>query len=114
MTKSPSKTLRETMLEEVAALTTGERNSDYGEPFDNMDRTAKMMSAYLSGRQGSSLSAADVAAFGIILKLGRLAHKRHSLDSWRDIAGYAAIGFEVVQDAPAEWKSAFLKGPTSD
>lgn len=114
MTQSHFKSSREQMLEEVAGLVAGERNQEYGEPLDNMDRTAKMLSAYLSGRQGSSLSAADVAAFGIILKLGRLAHKRHSMDSWKDIAGYAAIGYEVVQDAPADWKSAFMKGPTSD
>jgi hypothetical protein len=57
------------------------------------------MAAYLGHRTGRELEAHDVAAFGIILKLGRLAHDPTKLDSWTDVAGYASIGYETIKKA---------------
>lgn len=84
------------LLRKAEKIVCGERNQDYGEPVENMKRTAAMLNAYLGGR--AELDSTDIAAFGIILKLGRLAHDRGSADSWLDIAGYAAIGFEASED----------------
>jgi len=85
------------MLETVANLITQDRNLDYGDPQVNMQRTVDMLKAYLGDRRGSDLTAEDIAAFGIILKLGRLAESRETLDSWMDIAGYSAIGYECLR-----------------
>ena len=85
------------MLETVANLITQDRNLDYGDPQVNMQRTVDMMKAYLGDRRGSDLTAEDIAAFGIILKLGRLAESRETMDSWMDIAGYSAIGYECLR-----------------
>ena len=95
--KMDSQPVRVQMLGDVQNLVSQERNKEYGEPRQNMARTAVMLAAYLGDRPGSAVRGEDVAAFGIILKLGRLAENPHKLDSWRDVAGYASIGYEIVE-----------------
>ena len=98
MTQSPSEiTLRQDMLRKAEQLVANGRNNEYGEPTDNMQRTAEMLAAYFGNRSGRSIEAEDVAAIGVILKLGRLAHNPAHEDSWTDIAGYAAIGYECIK-----------------
>jgi hypothetical protein len=95
--EAPSLTPRQDMLRTVERLVSSNRNLDYGEPVENMARTAEMLAAYLGKRTGRELEATDVAAFGIILKLGRLAENPTHKDSWQDVAGYASIGFECIE-----------------
>ena len=95
--EAPSLSPRQDMLRTVERLVSNNRNLDYGEPVQNMARTAEMLAAYLGKRTGRELEATDVAAFGIILKLGRLAENPTHKDSWQDVAGYASIGFECVE-----------------
>jgi len=105
MTKSPSDEMdatpspRQQMLRDAEQLVANGRNKEYGDPTTNMQRTAEMMAAYLGTRTGRTLEPHDVAAFGIILKLGRLAHDPTKLDSWTDVAGYASIGYEAIKKA---------------
>jgi len=96
-TKLDSPPVRVKMLAEAQHLVGIERNGEYGEPGENMGRTAAMLRGYLGNRSGQDIAAQDVAAFGIILKLGRVAHNPNSLDNWRDVAGYAAIAFEIME-----------------
>jgi hypothetical protein len=98
MTKSPFEKVsyRAKFLQQVEELICNERNKSYGEPYKNMDTTAKIMQAYLGNRTGDSIAASDVAIFGVILKLGRLAKDPEHLDSLLDIAGYIAIAYECV------------------
>ena len=95
MTKFPS-SFRSFFLKEVEELIFNDLNESYGQPYENMDSTAKMMQAYLGNRTGESITASDVAIFGVILKLGRLRHDPKHLDSLKDIAGYTAIAYECV------------------
>lgn len=95
--KMDSQPVRARMLGEVQEIVSAARNLEYGEPGQNMARTAQMLAAYIGSRPGEALAAHDVAAFGIILKLGRLAENPGSMDSWRDVAGYASIGFEIME-----------------
>jgi hypothetical protein len=105
MTKSHSDEMdatpspRQEMLREAEQLVANGRNKEYGDPTTNMARTAEMLAAYMGHRTGRELEAHDVAAFGIILKLGRLAHDPTKLDSWTDVAGYASIGYETIKKA---------------
>lgn len=72
------------------------RSHLYGKPEANFERIAALWSAFL-GRQ---ITATDVAAMMTLLKVARLAETPKHLDSWVDIAGYAACGAEVgVKDA---------------
>ena len=90
-------TPRVEMLREVELLVSQNRNIDYGEPVQNMARTAEILAAYMGDRTGRSLEAQDVAVIGIILKLGRLAENPLHKDSVLDIAGYASILFECIE-----------------
>jgi len=90
-------TPRVEMLLETIELVSQNRNIDYGEPVQNMARTAEILAAYMGDRTGRSLEAQDVAVFGIILKLGRLAENPLHKDSVLDIAGYASILFECIE-----------------
>ena len=87
---------RAKFLKQVEELICNDRNKSYGEPHKNMDTTAKIMQAYLGKRTGESITASDVAIFGVILKLGRLANDPQHLDSLKDVAGYIAIAYECI------------------
>ncbi len=84
-------TIRAEILRDAEALTTGDRNRDYGEPRQNMARIAEIFNAMTGG----SLDAREVALFHLATKLARLDHSRGHRDSYVDGAAYLAIAFEV-------------------
>jgi len=86
--------VRQALLGEAIRLVTGDRNNQYGPPTQDFDRTAIMWTAYLDGRR--ILEAHDVAAMMILLKLSRISWDPTNRDSWVDISGYAACGYECV------------------
>ena len=91
-TTSEDTTLRVEALREAARIISGERNKQYGNPEDNFERTAKIWSVIL----GTEISNEDVAMMMIGLKVARYASKSgFQPDTWVDIAGYAACGYEV-------------------
>ena len=83
---------RSAFLETVNALITGDRNVQYGEPTQDFERTARLWSVYLD----KDLSPHDVAVCQILLKISRITHNPTKEDSWIDIAGYAACGWECL------------------
>jgi hypothetical protein len=86
---------RQALLGEAIRLVTGDRNNAYGPPTQDFDRTSILWTAYLDGRR--MLEAHDVAAMMILLKLSRISWQADNRDSWVDIAGYAACGYECVE-----------------
>lgn len=87
------------MLREAADAVEGPRAGMYGPPQINLhERTARLFTAYLSDLGiRRPLDGRDVSNLMILVKVARLqqddsVHEQH--DSWRDIAGYAATGFE--------------------
>ena len=84
-------TTRQEILNEAAELVTRQRESDYGTPEQSYTRIAHFWSVYT----GVDLNATDVALMMTLLKVARAQHNPASLDSWVDIAGYAATGGEV-------------------
>lgn len=78
-------------LNMAEAAINGERDEMYGSPDQNFGRIAKLWSVYLN----VPIMPADVANMMILLKVARLRHTPGVLDSWLDIAGYAACGAEV-------------------
>jgi len=77
-----------------AADTVAARGKNYGTPASNFERVAVLWTGIL----GMEVSSTDVALMMVALKLARLCEDDRHLDSWIDIAGYAACGFEVVND----------------
>jgi Domain of unknown function (DUF6378) len=75
----------------------------YGSPEPNFRRIAARWSAHLGGRLvGGHLTPADIAIMMIDVKLSRLAEFPSHADSWLDVAGYSACGFEVTNLDGAE------------
>lgn len=70
----------------------GDRDRQYGAPKDNFARIAKLWSVIL----GMPITDEDVAMMMIAVKVARYASRSgFQKDTWIDIAGYAACGYEV-------------------
>jgi hypothetical protein len=82
---------RTEILTQADQLINGDRNNQYGEPHQDFTRTARMWTAYL----GRHIEPHDVAALMALLKLSRIAWQPDKQDSWIDLAGYAACGYEA-------------------
>ena len=85
-------TLRVEALREAARIISGERNKQYGGPEENFERIAKIWEVIF----GIPVSNEDVAMAMVAVKVARYASKSgYQPDTWIDIAGYAACGYEV-------------------
>lgn len=93
--------LRGDLLAEAAKIVAVDRNSNYGEPEDSFGDIAALWNAqgYTFTKAGGSrpLTGSDVALMMTSMKLARLKNNPTHRDSWVDIAGYAACGYEVGQ-----------------
>lgn len=87
---------RQELLTEALAVVE-ERNKTYDDPSLDFKRIAAMWTAMFI-EQGYEFGPDDVAKMLICLKLSRLMSTRNHKDSWLDIAGYGACGWEVVND----------------
>ena len=87
---------RSELLQDASQLVNGARNDAYGSPSANQKAIANLWRAYLSGVD--ELRDSDVAVLNILQKIARLQQSPAHHDSWVDIAGYAAVGYEVSQE----------------
>tara|TARA_S200002703_G_C3728162_1_gene223777 strand:+ start:442 stop:801 length:360 start_codon:yes stop_codon:yes gene_type:complete len=72
-----------------------ERGESYGKPSDNMMNCADLVQAHL----GVPISPFDIGVINILQKISRLQNDPFHIDSWVDIAGYAAITCEALYDS---------------
>lgn len=72
----------------------GEREQQYGKPEDNFAIIASLWSAY----KGTSFTPLDVAMMMALLKIARIKTGVGTVDSFVDLAGYAACGGEIAGD----------------
>lgn len=86
---------RKELLETAENIVMGARTVNYGSPESNFQRIADLWNVYL----GTELHPADIAIMMILMKIARLQNNIRHEDSWVDIAGYAANGAELVDDA---------------
>ena len=82
----------ELLLRQAASVVANRRQA-YGDPATSMAAVARRWSITL----GQTITPAQVTLCLIDLKLARLAHDPGHLDSMVDIAGYAAVLWEVRQ-----------------
>ena len=82
-----------TILEEAHTIIYGDREKTYGHPAKNLNTIAIMWNAYLCAmpKDLSELSAKDVAAMMMLVKVARFANDPTHRDNLIDICGYAAL-----------------------
>lgn len=77
------------------------RGLSYGKPENNFARISQLWSIYFGMREATTregmyvVDETDVAILMVLMKVARLMERPDNLDSWLDIAGYAACGAEV-------------------
>ena len=86
---------RQQCLETAAECVLKNRAAVYSPPEDSFGLIAKFWTTYLS-ECGPLLAAHDVAALLALMKLARVAQNSGHVDSWVDLAGYAACGVECA------------------
>lgn len=79
-------------LEKAKECVCGQREQDYGTPEDNFNRIAGLWTAY----KGTVFTAGDVAMMMALLKMARIRTGTGTMDSFVDLAGYAACGAEIA------------------
>ena len=95
--------IREQLLKDGLALTMGDRNRSYGDPFINFMLTARMKELFWDAMQASGKAAVQNSPWGHAIdmcftNLARVATSPTShleRDRYLDLANYAAIAFEV-------------------
>ena len=83
---------RKHFLDVAEKLINGPRAKEYGPAKFNHERIAKIWSVVLA----RGVTAEEVVACMIGVKLARLAETMEHDDSWTDIIGYAALGGEII------------------
>lgn len=94
---------RASALNEARDLITGDRNNQYGPPTQDFKRTADLLNALGYARVDANEEVHDIVPSDVALiiaqvKVSRLMHSRGKRDSWVDLAGYAACGYECATE----------------
>lgn len=90
--------LRAQFLDEVKKLVCEDRNVTHGDAEDNFRVIALLWNVYLKNSDGGEeLDNKDVAIMMGLFKISRLMTNVNNIESWLDLAGYAACGGGIVK-----------------
>ena len=97
-----SEKITKSALLDRAKNAVADRGLNYGKPEDNFARIALRWKAHIKNRfdVDVDLDATSVSIMCADLKLARLENTPAHLDSWVDLAGYAACGANIAADEP--------------
>ena len=90
-----------TILKEAHAIIYGDREKTYGHPAKNLRAIATMWDVYINNKQTPEITAKDVAAMMMLVKVARFANDPTHRDNLVDICGYAAL-IERCDENPTE------------
>lgn len=82
---------RERLLRDANIIVTKDRASTHGNAEDSFATIANFWSTYL----GHDITSTQVAVMMTLMKIARIQLNPNHRDSWVDVAGYAACGWEV-------------------
>lgn len=87
------------ILRTAYELINGDRQKDYGAPWDNFGLLADFFTAYSRKRWGYDIkfNRTDVVNFLGLLKLSRACVENPTQDTYVDIAGYAGLGGDFAE-----------------
>jgi hypothetical protein len=85
--------------QEVIDIVCKARNKAYGDAEDNFANIAEVMTTILRAKlkEGERITAVDVSALSVAIKVGRLATDVNHEDSWLDLAGYALCALGIIR-----------------
>ena len=93
----PAVPVRAEVLRDAEKAVCNDPNAEYGEPIDNFGRWAGACNALgYQGPGGRPLKPHDLAVIMGLGKLSRSVQSPEKADTWTDLAGYAAVGYELV------------------
>ena len=78
----------------TATDTISDRGLTYGHPADNLGHTAMLLSAYLQ----MPIHDYQVAGIMVLVKLARSNQSAERIDTWVDMAAFAALGGELATE----------------
>jgi len=83
------------ILDDAKGDVSSNRMNVYGSPQQNYERIATLWNAYFIGldEDASLVSEKDVAVCMILVKIARTMQTPSHYDTWKDIAGYGAVGW---------------------
>ena len=98
-TTAPAEKARVRLLREAAGLITGDREHEYGTPQVNFPRIADLWNVQFNHllAEDKKFQPVDVALGMIQVKMGRAVQTPNE-DTFKDIAGYTGIAYELTQD----------------
>ena len=79
------------VLKEANAFIYGDREKTYGHPAKNLQAIATMWDVYINNTNSDKITAKDVAAMMMLVKVARFANDPTHRDNLVDICGYAAL-----------------------
>lgn len=82
------------LLDEAKQIITGDRQDAYGKPEDSFGLIGSLWSAYL----GRTITPREVADMMVLFKMARLRGQKPTRDTYRDVAGYAAIAADRMME----------------
>lgn len=93
------------LLKAAISHTAGDRDKEYGSPYDNLGDCAELWSAYLINKYRGvtldnipfALTAEDVAHLNVLQKMARTFSGNVKCDTYEDMAAYSAIAGECAQ-----------------
>ena len=88
------KLTKEELLNQAQTIIKGDRNLRYGDPKINYKRIIEGWQLIL----GTEITEGQYGMMMIWMKIARLMEDETHMDSWIDIAGYAACTGEVIDD----------------
>jgi len=90
---------RDMPLQEASLLINKDRNNEYGEPHENFMSIANMLNELLKPvlAEGAKLGPEHVTMIMMAVKLSRMVTSPTKFDTYVDICGYAAVGWEAVR-----------------
>lgn len=95
----PPEPVTKASLLDAAKAAVADRGLNYGKPEDNFRRIADLWNVYLNGRAAgpaAPITPVDQTIMMVLMKVARLQNTPTHLDSWTDLAGYAACGAEIT------------------
>lgn len=82
------------ILSEASRLTNADRQDTYGDPLTNHKRIADLWSVYLE----TEITPSQVALCLCLVKIARLMQTSDHIDSYIDLAAYAAIAGQISEE----------------